>query len=117
MKRKLFGSLYFLTFGVFAYLQFNDPDPVFWIAVYASLSLSALLHVIGISHTRVFQVISLILVAISCFYITGFVEYLSQPNKNEIIGEMVYQKSYIEETREFIGLWIAATASFHLSKT
>ncbi|MBT3442589.1 MAG: hypothetical protein HN440_02610, partial [Flavobacteriaceae bacterium] len=35
-------------------------------------------------------------------------DYLETENKEEIFGEMVYDKPYLEGTREFIGLLIAA---------
>ncbi|SHK81324.1 Transmembrane family 220, helix [Reichenbachiella agariperforans] len=116
MKTKLISILYFLIFGAFAYLQLNDPDPLFWVAIYGLVAVVSAIRLFGFSHPRVFLGITIFLVGIACFYIPGFVEYLVQPNKNEIVGEMVYKKPYIEETREFIGLLIAAASTFHQYK-
>ncbi|MGL1885769.1 MAG: transmembrane 220 family protein [Reichenbachiella sp.] len=113
MKIKIVSILFFLIFGSFAYLQFNDPDPVFWVSIYTVVALASLLRVFGLSHSMVFLVISIVVVAISTIYIPGFFEYLMQPNKNEIVGEMVYKKPYIEETREFLGLLMAAGSTFY----
>lgn len=116
MKIKIVSTLFFLIFVSFAYLQFNDPDPVFWISIYTSVALVSLLRTFGIYRSVIFLVFSIVLVAISLTYVSGFIEYMLQPNKNEIIGEMVYKKPYIEETREFLGLWIAAASTFYQYK-
>ena len=51
--------------------------------------------------------IIVILAVFSLVYLPGFYEWLITPGKDEIFGEMVYEKPYIEETREFIGLLMA----------
>ena len=33
-------------------------------------------------------------------------DWIQIENKNEIFGEMVYEKTYLEGTREFLGLFI-----------
>ncbi|UXP31969.1 transmembrane 220 family protein [Reichenbachiella agarivorans] len=116
MKAKIFSALYFLIFAAFAYLQFNDPDPMFWITIYGMVAIVSMLRLFGLYHRWGFFVITISLLGIACFYLPGLVEYLIQPNKNEIVGQMVYKKPYIEETREFIGLLMAAGAMYHLGK-
>jgi len=116
MKTKIFSTFYFLTFSAFAYLQLNDPDPLFWISIYGLVALASLGRLLGYAHGLAFLILTLALVVISIIYFPGFIEYLIQPNKNEIVGEMVYKKPYIEETREFIGLWLAAGSTFHQYK-
>ena len=44
----------------------------------------------------------------SVFHFSLFIDYLNTENKEEIFGEMVYDKLYLEGTREFIGLLLAA---------
>jgi hypothetical protein len=44
----------------------------------------------------------------SVFHFSLFIDYLNTENKEEIFGEMVYDKPYLEGTREFIGLLLAA---------
>jgi hypothetical protein len=44
----------------------------------------------------------------SAFHFSLFIDYLNTENKEEIFGEMVYDKPYLEGTREFIGLLLAA---------
>ena len=45
-------------------------------------------------------------------------DYLQIEDKNEIFGKMVYEKPYLEGSREFLGLIMAAGALlFQLTKT
>lgn len=116
MKTKIFSATYFLIFAAFAFVQLNDPDPLFWASIYGLVALASLVRTFGISNEKAFLVLTILLVVCSLFYIPGFIEYLAQPDKNQIMGEMVYKKPYIEETREFLGLWLAAAANFHQYK-
>ncbi|MCV9385126.1 transmembrane 220 family protein [Reichenbachiella ulvae] len=116
MKTKIFSGIYALIFAAFTYLQLNDPDPVIWVAIYGAVAFASLLRVVEVYHQIVFLTLTIVLAGYSLLYIPGFFEYLMQPNKNEIVGEMVYKKPYIEETREFIGLLMASAANFHQFK-
>lgn len=113
MKTKIFSGAYALLFAIFAYLQLNDPDPALWVTIYGIVALASLLRVVEVYHITIFLTLTIVLVGYSLLYLPGFFEYLMQPNKNEIVGEMVYKKPYIEETREFIGLLMAAGSTFH----
>ena len=44
------------------------------------------------------------------FHFLYFIDFLQIENKNELFGEMVYEKPYLEGTREFLGLLMAAVA-------
>ncbi|MFY0625091.1 MAG: transmembrane 220 family protein [Reichenbachiella sp.] len=116
MKIKAFSIFYFLIFASFAFVQFNDPDPLFWVLLYSLVALVSFARLFGYSSSIVFIVLTFTLVGTSLFYFAGFMEYLTQPNKHEIIGDMVYKKPYIEQTREFLGLLLAAGSTFHQFK-
>jgi hypothetical protein len=99
-----------LVFVSFAYLQYNDPDPIFWIGVYGTFAVMSFLRVIN-RQNRKLIVVAIIATGIALlFYLPGFIEWLTVPRKEEIFGEMVYEKSYIEETREFFGLLLGAAS-------
>jgi len=114
LKIKIISFIFLLVFALFAYLQINDPDPLLWFTVYAIVAVLSGMRVFEVYDKRLFLVTFVLLTLMSLFYFASFLEYLSLPDKNEIVGEMVYKKSYIEETREFLGLWIAAAALFYL---
>ncbi|WP_109830414.1 transmembrane 220 family protein [Reichenbachiella versicolor] len=116
MKQKIIYGVLAVVFALFAIVQLNDPDPIKWVAMYTLVSILFVIRIFGLKNKSLTLVVMLVLLGFSLFYIPGFLEYLVQPNKNEIIGEMVYEKPYIEETREFLGLWIAAGAIFYLYK-
>ncbi|MCB0494142.1 MAG: transmembrane 220 family protein [Cyclobacteriaceae bacterium] len=101
---RIISAILFLNFLSFALLQWNDPDPLYWGAIYLAIATVSLLGVINKQNKNVVVGVGLIITAISFLYLPGFIEWISLPEKGEIFGEMVYQKPYIEETREFIGL-------------
>jgi hypothetical protein len=66
----------------------------------------------------VIYLFSLILLVYASFHFTDFIDYLQIEDKNELFGKMVYEKPYLEGTREFLGLIMAAGALlFQLTKT
>ncbi len=107
MIKKIISFILFLLFASFAALQYNDPDPTKWIIIYGVVALICLLNVFDINSKKGNLVIIIVLGLFSLIYIPGFYEWITTPNKDEIFGEMVYEKPYIEETREFLGLIIA----------
>ncbi len=105
--KKAINWLLCVIFLLFAYVQFNDPDPYVWVAIYGVVAL-----LFGISNFMVIPKIVLIalisgLVLFSLFHIGYFIDWLQSDEHSELFGEMVYEKPYIEGTREFMGLIIA----------
>ncbi len=107
MIKKIVSFILFILFAMFAALQFNDPDPLMWVIIYGAVAMICLLYVFGLHSKTGNMIVIGLLIVLSLMYIPGFYEWLTTPNKNEIFGEMVYEKPYIEETREFLGLVIA----------
>ena len=107
MIKKIVSIILFLLFAAFAYLQLNDPDPTKWVIIYGVVAIICLLQVFNIESKKGNLMILVVLAIFSLIYIPGFYEWITTPNKDEIFGEMVYDKPYIEETREFLGLVIA----------
>ncbi len=105
---KLFFSLLLIYV---AWLQLNDPDPVFWVFLYL---ICAIVPVISLFkpdklHTHLFAGIA----TLFCFTAMvmswpGSMEYLSLHLNNEsLIQDMSPNKPYIEEAREFFGALFA----------
>jgi hypothetical protein len=105
---KIISALFCLIFISFAILQYNDPDPIFWIAIYATIAIVSFLRVVNRQSKKIALITLIAIGIISLFYLPGFYEWITMPNKEEIFGEMVYEKPYIEETREFFGLLMGA---------
>lgn len=105
-----------IVFLLFAYLQLNDPDPLVWVLVYAVVAVffavSNFIRIPGL----VFYSVILAMVLFSLMHFGFFTEWLKSDDKTELVGEMVYEKPYIEGTREFMGLLIAIGALIYLKK-
>ena len=114
--RILINWLLFGVFLSFAWLQFNDSDPAIWVSIYALVGL-----LFGISNfkkvAKVWVLVLMLALGIfALFHVPHFIEWLKSPNKSELFGEMVYEKPYIEGSREFMGLLIAILALVYLLK-
>jgi len=99
----LFGVMLVVT----AALQFNDPDPVYWVVVYGLSAAVPLMHSFG--HRAPFLValtIGMILSGI-IYASTGFFDYLRSGDFSSITRSMDGAAQYVEPAREFLGLLIA----------
>ena len=109
-SHKLVNILLFLLFGLFAVFQLNDPDPVHWVLIYACVAIICLLsNYVDISK-GVIWVLFFGLLIYSGIHFMYFMDWLQTDNKSEIFGEMVYEKPYLEGSREFLGLLMGAIA-------
>ncbi|MCB4798579.1 transmembrane 220 family protein [Tamlana sp. PT2-4] len=115
-KQKVINVLFFIVFVIFALLQINDPDPVLWVLIYGFVSILFLgANFYSYSKWFIWLVVVCLLVYGS-FYFSSVLDWLQTENKNEIFGEMVYEKPYLEGSREFLGVFIAALALLVLLK-
>jgi len=107
ISKIVLAALSFL-YGLFAYYQFNDPDPILWVTIYGSVFLVSFFRLINIYYSRrVIWFLMLLLLIYSTVFIPGVLDWLTQPNKEELFGAMYKEKPYIEESREFFGVLIA----------
>lgn len=109
-SKKIINYVLFIIFVAFAYVQLNDPDGILWFVIYLCVALICLLNNFINIPRLIILIIGVSLLIYSAFHFSLFIEYLQTDNKEEIFGEMVYEKPYLEGTREFIGLLIAAVA-------
>lgn len=104
-------------FLLFTYVQLNDPDPYVWVMVYGLVAiLFAVSNFVRIPKI-IFQAVILALVLFAFFHVGYFYDWLLSDDKSELFGDMVYDKPYVEGTREFMGLLIAIGALVYLLKT
>lgn len=106
MNRIIHG-LAFALFVVMAYIQLNDPDPLYWTFVYLLTACCGALSIIGKANR------SLILIAIGLglagmlISAPGTIDFFTAGDYASIYGEMTGEKPSIESAREFGGLLIA----------
>lgn len=107
-QNKIKNLILFILFVIFAVLQLNDPDGKLWFSIYFIVSLICLYNTFKPVSKSILILSIIALMSYSVFHFSLFIDYLNTENKEEIFGEMVYDKPYLEGTREFIGLLLAA---------
>lgn len=97
-------------FFIFAIIQLNDPDPIIWFSIYLVVALISIIS--NYKKIPVYIVWTLIIgyLLYAGLHFYYFIDWVQTEQKDEIFGEMVYEKPYLEGTREFIGLVMAAGA-------
>lgn len=102
--------LNFVLAGIFivmAGLQFDDPDPVYWVAVYGGTALVALSKALGrFGEFWAAVTIGGVLAGL-IFSVPGVLNFIDFGSFDELFGDMASSKPYVESTREFGGLLIA----------
>jgi hypothetical protein len=107
-QQKIKNLILFILFAIFALLQLNDLDGELWFSIYLIVSLLCLYNTFKAIPKSILILSIIALMTYSAFHFSLFIDYLNTENKEEIFGEMVYDKPYLEGTREFIGLLLAA---------
>lgn len=94
-----------------AWLQLNDPDPVFWVCLYLLAALAPLMHFLNKPTPAIRKYILGIAVGFCLagivLVLEGATAYLDHFTDESLIQDMSPDKPYIEETREFFGALIA----------
>jgi hypothetical protein len=106
---KVFNILFIVVFIVFAALQYNDPDPFIWIPMYlyaAFLCFLALRHKYYPALYYVGLGAYLVYATFLFFDKTGVLSWAKEHDAENLVQTMKATKPWIEETREFGGLFI-----------
>ena len=107
---KVLDLIFAILLGLSVALQLNDPDPIYWVAVYG---LATLVPVLSLIDKRSLFAAALALGMIFAGLIDsapGFVDYLDSGNYASITGSMRGAPRYVEYAREFLGLLLAGAA-------
>ncbi|WP_100615313.1 transmembrane 220 family protein [Confluentibacter citreus] len=115
-SRKIINIILFILFVLFALAQLNDPDPMVWFTIYGIIASICLIANYKKISKMLLWVLIIALLVYSLTYLTYFIDWFKIDNKEELFGEMVYEKPYLEGTREFLGLLIAAGALIYQLK-
>ena len=108
--RKILNLVLFILFSLFAVIQLNDPDPIHWFLIYGGVAvLSLMANFVNIPKVFIWVLIGGLIIY-SGFHLSYFIDWLQIDHKEELFGEMVYEKPYLEGTREFLGLLLAIFA-------
>jgi len=104
---KIFQLVTFIILLLMVVVQFNDPDPLFWIAFYGACALVPVFSFLKLNNKFLFYA-CLLFGAIALFIsFEGALEYTQHYKDESILQSMSADKPYLEETREFFGVLIA----------
>jgi len=91
-----------------AAIQLNDPDPVYWVAVYVVVAAVPAARIFGRRLPTTAAVAAGMVLAGLLIAAPGFVDYLASGDYAAIGEKMMDEKPYVETAREVVGLLIAA---------
>ena len=100
----------FVLFFLFAIVQLNDPDPLIWFSIYGIVAMICLISNYKMIPKVLLWILIIGLLIYSISYFPYFKDWFNIDHKEELFGEMVYEKPYLEGTREFLGLLMAIGA-------
>lgn len=106
--RQAFDLLMALLFAASLCLQFNDPDPVRWIALYGAGSAIAFASFRGRKLSNVAWVLIVVCVIWMSLLGDSMAEFVRRGDIRLLAATMKADDTVIEETREFFGLFIVA---------
>jgi len=103
-----------ILFTIFAVVQYNDPDPWLWIAIYLFMALLSILAANRMYPSWVLRGGILGCLIGLAILLPDFIDWLST-GAESITQSMKTEQPHIELTREFLGLLICAlTLGFFL---
>ncbi len=106
---KIFNIIFIILFIIFAALQYNDPDPYFWIPIYLYAAFLCFQAFQG-KYSKTLYIIGLVAYLGYGLYLffdkTGVLDWAEEHHAENIVESMQATKPWIEETREFFGLVI-----------
>ncbi len=114
MKRWIYALVCILSL-LAAALQYNDPDPIRWIAMYGYVALLYALALTGRYRSEAIWVGLAMVVIWAATLLPGFVEWLHE-GMPSITGQMKAELPHVEIVREFLGLLLCGVALWGLAQ-
>jgi len=104
---KILHSFLALLFLLFAAVQYNDPDPIQWMLFYGGVAAHFALAARGRMNRFAVWLWLLVAVGWAATLVPDFVSWLRM-GEPSIVNTMKAETPWVELTREFLGLLIAA---------
>jgi Transmembrane family 220, helix len=105
---KIINIFLALVFLSFVWVQFNDPDPILWILIYANMVAICAWSTNRTPHKYWIWISGITYLAYAIFLFPGAFEWFKSPDRSLLFDDLAkMQYPYIEETREFLGLVIS----------
>ncbi len=106
---KAFNIVFAILFLVSAGLQYNDPDPYLWMPIYLYGTILCWLAFRNRFYpgAYLFGIVVYLVYAVYLFFTKdGVLDWAQQHDAENIAATMKAEKPWIEDTREFFGLFI-----------
>ena len=111
-----FLSAFFLSMGA---LQLNDPDPLYWVTVYAMTALIPHGRLVQPHYASLFWITAGMVFAGLLQSLTGFIDFVAAGDWGLLTAPMTDKLPAIEYAREFLGLLfsVACLVGYRKSST
>ena len=93
---------------IFALLQLNDPDPLVWMSYYAAIACACTVAAYRPLPIVAFLGLAAVTAAGVVITLPGFADWVLNRPPSDLWAPMSAERMYIEHSREFLGLLIAA---------
>ena len=104
---KIFNIVFAILFLGFAALQYNDPDPLVWIAIYMAMFAVCLLAFKQRNYKILNILLGLVYIGYAAMLTPALRTWWLSEDRALLFNDLAkMQFPYIEETREFLGLLI-----------
>ncbi|MEL0152574.1 MAG: transmembrane 220 family protein [Halieaceae bacterium] len=110
----VFLSVFFLGMGA---LQLNDPDPLYWVTVYAMTALIPHRHLLQRHYAIIFWTTAGMVFAGLLQSFSGFIDFVSAGDWGLLTAPMTDKLPAIEYAREFLGLLFSVACLFGYRKS
>ncbi|WP_139959757.1 transmembrane 220 family protein [Flavicella sediminum] len=114
--RRITNLILGALFALFALVQLNDPDPIQWVLLYGVVAVISFVANYTTIPKLLIWILFIAYLIYAGTYLSYFLDWLDIDKKTELFGKMVYEKPYLEGTREFLGLLIAAAGLLYQLK-
>lgn len=108
MVFKLINLVMALLFLLSVVVQFNDPDPLLWIAIYALCAVACLLVFTEYKHWIFPALVATLAIVWVISLVPSLYPHLADINWREVLGSVEMKSTQTEIVREIGGLLIAA---------
>ncbi len=102
-----------VLFALFAAVQYNDPDPFGWIAVYGAVAALCALGAMGRAPRWALLAVAIVVLIWMVTLAPDMLDW-ARMGFPTIVGSMKAEAPHVEVVREFLGLLVALLALFHL---
>ncbi len=120
---KIVSSIFGVMFLAFTFVQFNDPDPILWIAIYGAMLVVSIMAFFN-RYIKMWMLgLGVAYLIYAALLFPSAMVWLKSEDRSLLFDDIAkMQYPYIEETREFLGLVICIAVlafyfSYHLKNT